>query len=99
MGYCGHNDIIVTLRNDTFRTMIAGRQQAVSRWAMNVINETLRNEKNATKAEITAQYDKKHGAATIKSGDQMIIPADELAKGIGDFRPIVAVRIFHFLEF
>merc|ERR1711989_165226 len=75
--------------------MIDGRKQAVSGWALNIMGDNPRNERNTIKAEINAQYDKRHGAATIKSGDKSIIPSEELAKGNGEYRPIVAVRIFH----
>ena len=93
--YCGHNDIIDSLRKDVFRTMIAGRPQTVSRWAMNLISDDLRNEANATEAELKAQFDKVHGGATIRSADKSIVPSQDLLRDDGTSRPIVAVRIFH----
>ena len=72
--YCGHNDIIKALKQDVFRTMIAGRPQTVSRWAMNMISEDLRNDDNANEADLRAQFDKVHGGATIKSGIKLLFP-------------------------
>ena len=93
--YCGHNCIRESLLKDTFDTMIGDRVCKVSRWALNIINPDLRNQKNLAKAELKAQFDKNHGTATLKSGRLSIIPSEDLLRKDGTQRPIIAVRIYH----
>ena len=93
--YCGHNDIRKALSQYVFGTMISGRQHTVSRWAMNVIDPDLRNQANASQADLRAQFDKIHGKATIRSGTRAITPSEGLLQDYGTYKPIVAVRVFH----
>ena len=93
--YCGHNSIRKTLLQDMFDAMIEGRVYKVSRWVMNAIDPDLRNQANLIKAEVHAQFDKTHGAATLRSGSLSTTPAEDLNNYDGTHRPIIGVRIFH----
>ena len=92
---CGHNNIRTALSQDMFGTMIAGRIQRVSRWALNIIDPNLRNSANLIEADLRAQFEKIHGNATLRSGDQCITPSTDLIERDGAHKPIVAVRVFH----
>ena len=78
-----------------FDAMIEGRVYKVSRWVMNAIDPDLRNQANLIKAEVHAQFDKTHGAATLRSGPLSTTPAEDLNNYDGTHRPIIGVRIFH----
>ena len=93
--YCGHNNILKVLQEDTFEAMIEGRVRKVSRWALNNIDPDLRNQANLAKADLLAQFDKNHGNATLKSGNVSTTPSTDLCNSDGTQRPIIAVRIFH----
>merc|ERR1711989_277685 len=93
--YCGHNSIRKTLLQDMFDAVIENRVYKVSRWVMNVIEPDLRNQANLIKAEGHAQFDKTHGAATLRSGPLSTTPAEDLNNYDGTHRPIIGVRFFH----
>ena len=61
-----------------------------------MLNEPdLRNQANLIKAEGHAQFDKTHGAATLRSGPLSTTPAEDLNNYDGTHRPIIGVRVFH----
>ena len=93
--YCGHNSILQALRNDTFEVIIGNKIQNVPRWAMNIVNQDLRNPETIKETNQMAQFARLHCGATISSGELKTIPAEELAIDHVTHRPVIGIRVYH----
>ena len=79
---------------DEFDTIIDGVPHKVSRWAINFIDDTLRNQSNVIQADLWGQNDKKHGPASIQARIT-VTPSTFKYRKDGTQQPVIGVRIFH----
>ena len=92
--YGGHN-IVETLSDDKFVTVIDGNKVKVSRWALLDIPENLSDRPDLVTAQNKARGESHHGQATIKAPMETKVPYDFEVREDGTQKPIIGIRVFH----
>ena len=93
--YCGQNSILEALSKDTFEGVIEDEIQEVSRWAMNIVDQGLRNFKVCLETDRAAQFARTHCGSTISSGELKTLPSKELVIDRRNHKPVIGIRVFH----
>ena len=93
--YCGHNSILEERSKDTFEVIVDDEIQEVSRWAMNIVDQGLRNHKVCMETDRAAQFARTHCGSKITSRELSTTPAKDLVIDRKTHKPVIGVRVFH----
>ena len=91
--YAGNNNIRTELLKDEFNIK---KDKRICRWAMNVIDQSMRIPESCESSEKEAQWVNEHHEATLKNEVKTYTPYEDFIDDTtGEHLPVIGVRVFH----